>query len=124
MIDSQAHRRMYVKVVQLVRFKPYNLAGLAGRPYGATCWMRPKADGELLANLAVVVCHDVIGIRVDSDDLGDDHVYPGLFAYLSYDCLRYRFTSIVTAARERPEIVVSPVDEQNAPAFVLNEPNN
>ena len=74
---------MDLDVVELVAVDPNDFAGLAARLRPPTDSASAEADGELLADLAVAVGHDVLGVGEDADQAGDLDLEAGLFAGLA-----------------------------------------
>jgi len=70
--------------------------------------MSSETYGELLADLAIVVTDDVIGVRIDSDETVDLNVVPSLLSRLPDGSILYAFADLHATARYRPAVGVSP----------------
>lgn len=83
--------------------------------------MSAKADGEFLADFAVVVGDDVVGVGVETDQAGDFDVDTGFFLDLAGRCLGQRLAWLDLAAWDRVQVVVGAADHQDSALVVLNE---
>src|SRR5262249_522273 len=104
MLDAQPNRRMDVESVQIAALHEPNLARFGARAELAAKQASGEADRELLADLAVVVGHDVSGVCVDADDARDLHVQAGLLLRLAHSRVRDRLAQIHRSAGYRPEV--------------------
>jgi hypothetical protein len=93
---------VHVEGIQPVGSDPGDLAGLAAR--GELAAERPgrEADRTLLAYLAVVIGHDVVGVGVDPDHAGDLNVDAGLFLDLADHRVGHGFAHVHRPAGQRP----------------------
>jgi hypothetical protein len=72
----------------------------------------------LLADLAVVIRHHVVGVGVDPDHAGELHVDAGLFLDLADHCVGHELAHVHGAAGQRPQVVVGLVHQQQLAALV------
>lgn len=77
-----------------------------------------EADRELLADLAVVVRHDVTGVGVQTDQSCHLDVEAGFLLGLAHRGIGDRFADFDAAAGECPQVVVGLVDQQDFPSVV------
>jgi len=69
----------------------------------------------LLADLAVVIRHDVVGVGIDPDHAGDRNIDAGLFLDLSDHRVGHGFAHIHGPAGQRPQVVVGLVTNNSSP---------
>jgi len=74
---------MHGQPIQVRLRDPGNVRCLAAGRLVATDEVRPKRQRELLPHFSVVVCHDVVRVRVDADEANDLDPIAGLLKRLS-----------------------------------------
>lgn len=80
-----------------------------------------EADGELLADLAIVIGDDVVGVGVEADQAGDLDMDAGFFFDLADDGLGQGLAYVLAAAGDGVLVVVGAADHQEAAGGVLDD---
>ena len=81
------------------------------------------AKGELLPHLSIAALHDMMGVRVDPNQSGGIDDQPGLFHHFAYGGVFHGLPWLYTTARERPQVVVFPPNNNDAPFLVQDHRN-
>lgn len=100
---------------------PNDFAALAARASFSSHQPGAKGDRELLPYFTVVIRHHVTRIRVRPGDGLDFDVIAGLFPDFAYDRVHDRLPDLMTPARKGPQVVVSFVNQKDAPLIVTHD---
>lgn len=120
MLDAETDRGVDVKFVQTVGFDPVHLFGLAARRELAVDGTGVEADGEFLADLAIVVSDDVAGVGVDADQASDLDVESGFLADLTNGGFGAGLAHFLSTSGDGPQFVIGALDHQH-PARVVED---
>lgn len=111
-LDTQSDGRVDVQGVDVGLPHPSDFLGLRAGPEFSAHRASVEADRELLPHFTIVVGHDVLGVGVETHDVLDDNLDPGLLFDLAHDRIRDALAYIVATARNRPQVIVCPVDHE------------
>ena len=97
-LKPQTHSWMHREDVDVSWAHPFDALALAACPGLAPEQSSCEGDGELLADLAVVVGHDMVGVGVGAGERLDLHVVAGLFLNLTDDSVGDGLAGFVAAS--------------------------
>ena len=120
-LDAELDGGVDVQLVQTVGFDPVHLLGLAARRERAADGAGAEAEGELLADLAVVVGDDVAGVGVDANQAGDLDVEPGFLADLADGGFGAGLADLLSPAGDGPQVIVGALDQQHSARVVEDD---
>src|SRR5215207_6608570 len=103
---------MDVERVELVAWDPADAGGFAAGSEFAADGVGPEAQGELLADFAVGVFDDVVGVGVDAYQARHLNLDAGFFAGFADDGVGDGFADVLGAAGDGPEVVVAALDHE------------